>query len=61
MSGKYLDYDGLSYLWSKIGAQTRSQDPSFWDLDTTASSGRDYELWQALQEIGWDSEVIVND
>lgn len=29
------------------------------DLDTTATSGTDYEIYDALQTLGWDSDVIV--
>ena len=28
-------------------------------LDTTATSGTDYEIYTALQSLGWDSDVIV--
>ena len=59
MAGKYLDEDGLRYLWSLI--ETSFGDPSYWPLDTTATSGRDYDLWRAIQSLGWDSEVITND
>lgn len=58
MSGKYLDYEGLNYLWSKILSAINAKDPWMWELDTTATSGTDYELWQAIQQLGWEDEVI---
>lgn len=62
MADKYLDYNGLSYLWSKIQAEF-GIDPSYYSLDTTAASGRDHDLFQAIQALGWDAAsegVIVN-
>lgn len=62
MAGKYLDYDGLAYLWSKLAAA--AGDPTYYPLDTTTTSGRDHDLWQAIQELGWDATsegVIVSD
>lgn len=61
MAGKYLDYDGLVYLWSKLIAAVG--DPTYYPLDTTATSGRDYDLWNAIQALGWDAAsegVIIN-
>ena len=48
------------------GTEDRSNSHEFtWDgnirlaLDTTATSGTDFEIYDALQTLGWDSDVIV--
>ena len=68
MATKYLDSNGLAYFWGKIkaygdahwggGAYVDMTTPML-NLDTTATSGTDKEIYDALVSLGWDSDVIV--
>ena len=59
MALKYLDETGLAYLWGKMKAKFVNISEPKIDLDTTATSGTDHDLYAAIVALGWQNDVIV--
>ena len=59
MALKYLDETGLAYLWGKMKAKFIDISEPKIELDTTATSGTDKALYDAIVALGWQNDVIV--
>lgn len=54
------DVTDYSVTGSEFGAEdANALAEGYCRLDDTATSGVDYELYSAIQSLGWESEVII--